>query len=86
MAAGQVQHGVQVFFRIVFHLLQIQGVGMARVSPAHQKVKHQSAQHIVHHTVQLAAAQVGTLFAVTDFIGGILPDLADQGSVRVTLF
>ena len=86
MAAGQVQHGVQVFFRIVFHLLQIQRVGMARVSPAQQKVKHQPAQYVIHYAVQLAAAQVGPLFAVTDFIGGILPDLTDQGSFRDTLF
>ena len=86
MAACQVQHGVEVFFRIVFHLLQIQRVGMARVRPAQQKVQHQPAQHVVHYAVQLAAAQIGTLFAVADFIGGVLPDFADQRSLRIAFF
>ena len=86
MAASQVQHGVQVFFRIIFHLLHVQRVGLARVSLAQQKIKHQPAQHIVHHAVQLAAAQIGPLFPVTDLVGRIFPDLADQGRLRVTFF
>ena len=86
MAACQIQHGVQVFFRIIFHLLHVQRVDMARVSPAQQKVKHQSAQHIIHHAVQLAAAQISPLFTVTDLVGRIFPNFTDQGRFRITLF
>ena len=86
MAACQIQHSIHIFFWVIFHLLHIDRIGSPCVGLSQQKVQHQFPQHIVHYTVQLAAAQIGPLLPVADLVGGVFPNFPDQGGLRIRFF
>ena len=43
------------------------------------------AQRIVHHAVQLSASEIAAALGIGDLVGGILPDLTDDESIRFFL-
>ena len=84
VARQQIERAGQSLARVVLTQgLDILG-RLIGVLVAHQKADDHVAEGVVHGGIKLGALQVAAQMTVTDLVGGVLPDLAEQQ--RVGLF
>lgn len=86
VAADEVEHGVEVFRRVIFPEAGQFVIHAPRLFSSGDEVNHESPFGVVHGAVDVVAAKVFPLFAVTDFIRRIFPDFADEDGVGIFFF
>ncbi|VWM22038.1 Uncharacterised protein [Collinsella intestinalis] len=85
MAAEQVEAAGQRLGRVVF-TQRLDALGaLVGVLPVNEKTQDGIAQRVVHGRVELVTQQVFAQLAVGEFVGCILPDLAEQQAVGAFL-
>ena len=83
MAADEVHHRVEIFFRIILAQALHAAHRKLAVDIAHEEIKEVLPQRIVHCAVHLVAAEIFALLAVRDLVRRVLPDLADHDGIGV---
>ena len=86
MAADEVHHGIEIFRRIVFPQALKLHHGIVGRDIAQQEIEQNLAERIVHRRIHFLPAEIFSLRAIGDFVGGILPDLANHHSIFIRLF
>ena len=86
MTADKVHHGVEIFLRIILPLAVQQQHGIMCRHITEQIVEQNLAQGIIHGRIHLLTAEIFSLGAIGDFIGGILPNLANHHGILIRLF
>ena len=83
MARKQIERAGQCLARVVLAQgFDILGC-LVGVLVAHQKADDHVAEGIVHGRVELGALQVAAQMTVTDLVGGVFPNFAEQQCVRL---
>jgi hypothetical protein len=86
VAADEVEHGIEIFRRVIFDEPRQFGIHAPRIFGAGHEVDHQGALGVVHGAVDIVAAEVFPLFAVADLVRRIFPDFADEDGIGLFLF
>ena len=83
VAREQIERAGQCLARVVLAQgLDILG-RLVGVLVAHQKADDHVAEGVVHSRIELGALQVATQMTVTDLVGGVFPNFAEQQCVRL---
>lgn len=82
MASQQVERGEERVARVVLVELLQAGGHLGRSDLVAHEGQERGAQRVVHGAIELGALEVLAQLAVGHLVGGVLPDLADEGGVR----
>ena len=86
VAADEVEHGIEIFGRIIFNEPRQFSIHAPRIFDTGHEIQHDGPLGVIHGTVDVIAAEVLPLLAVTDLVRSIFPDFADEDGVGLFLF